>query len=171
MDQDQQVLSMQAQINTLQEQLNLASQAVAQANQAYQNLSVNSPHLKHGSPNKFTGSNSRSWLKSIDNIFEAQNGMLTNDQKIKYAVSYKARDGLQWWELSTIHGQYIMNDEHFKQELLKYFEPINREINERRNLNALKQMGRFASVRAYNREFSKWLLLVPSMTAAEQIFH
>ena len=35
MDQDQQMLSMQAQINTLQEPLNLASQAVAQANQAY----------------------------------------------------------------------------------------------------------------------------------------
>lgn len=171
MDQDQQMLSMQAQINTLQEQLNLASQAVAQANQAYQNLSVNSPNLKHGSPDKFTGSNSRSWLKSIYNIFEAQNGMVTDDQKIKYAVSYMAGDGLQWWELSTIHGRNIMNYEHFKQELLKYFENINREINARRNLNALKQMGRFASVRAYNHEFSKWLLQVPSMTPAEQIFH
>ena len=97
--------------------------------------------------------------------------MVTDDQKIKYAVSYMAGDGLQWWELSTIYGQNIMNYEHFKQELLKYFEPINRKINARRNINALKQMGRFASVRAYNHEFSKWLLHVPSMTPAEQIFH
>ena len=171
MESDDQMQAMQAQISSLQEQLNLASQAVAQANQAYQNLSVHSGQLRHGTPDKFTGLNARSWLKSIDNIFEAQNNILSDDRKIKYAVSYMSEDGLQWWELSTMHGQNIINYEHFKQELLKYFEPINRELNARRNLNTLKQMGKFTAVRAYNQEVSKWLLQVPSMTAPEQIFH
>ena len=70
-----------------------------------------------------------------------------------------------------MHGQQILNFNHFKQELLKYFEPINRELNARRNLNTLKQMGNFTAVRSYNHEFSKWLLQVPTMSTPEQIFH
>ena len=96
MDSDDQLQAMQAQMNTLQEQLNMASEAVAQANQAYHDLSVNSKYLKHGSPDKFTGSNPRSWLNSIKNIFKTKNNMLSEEQKIKYAVSYMAGDGLQW---------------------------------------------------------------------------
>ena len=38
-------------------------------------------------------------------------------------------------------------------------------------LSDLKQMGKLTLVRDYNREFSRWLLQIPSMTAAEQIFH
>ena len=49
-----------------------------------------------------------------------------------------------------MHGQQILNFNHFKQELLNYFEPINRELNARRNLNTLKQMGNFTAVRSYN---------------------
>ena len=134
MDSNDQMQAMQAQISSLQEQLNLTSQAVAQAYKAYQNLYVHSGQLSHGTPDKFTGLNGRSWLKSIDNIFEAQNIILSDDRKIKYAVSYMEY-GLQWWELSTMHGQKIINYEHFKQELLKYFQPTNRELDARLNLN------------------------------------
>ncbi|CDF37989.1 unnamed protein product [Chondrus crispus] len=38
-------------------------------------------------------------------------------------------------------------------------------------LSDLKQMGKLTLVREYNREFSRWLLQIPSMTSAEQIFH
>ncbi len=59
----------------------------------------------------------------------------------------------------------------FQQEILNYFEPVNRELTARKMLSELKQMGKLTIVRDYNREFSKWLLQIPSMTAAEQIFH
>jgi len=79
--------------------------------------------------------------------------------------------GLEWWELVTLNGTTITDYPMFQQEILNYFEPVNRELTARKMLSELKQMGKLTIVRDYNREFSKWLLQIPSMTAAEQIFH
>ncbi len=38
-------------------------------------------------------------------------------------------------------------------------------------MNALRQMGAFNTVTAYNKEFSKWLLQVATMAVEEQVFH
>ncbi len=47
----------------------------------------------------------------------------------------------------------IQTFENFKTEILKHFEPVNREINARKALSALKQMGAYSSITAYNAEF------------------
>ena len=79
--------------------------------------------------------------------------------------------GLEWWELLSLNGDPPVTFKEFKEKLLEHFEPVNRERNARRMLNELRQMGKFSTIRAYNQEFSKWLLQVPSMTVAEQLFH
>ncbi len=92
--------------------------------------------------------------------------------KIKCAVSYLTDEKLQWWELSTINNTvYIISFDQFSEEILKYFEPISKIPNARKAINALKQMGAFNSIPAYNKEFSKCLLQVPAMAVEEQIFH
>ncbi len=63
-------------------------------------------------------------------------------KKIQYAISYLSDDGLQCWELVNINNQiYIQTFENFKTEILKYFEPVNREVNARKALCALKTNG------------------------------
>ncbi len=79
---------------------------------------------------------------------------------------------MQWWELVNLNNQFnITTFEAFQVELLKYFEPVNREVNARKALSSLKQMGVFNSISAYNAEFTKWLLQIPTMANDEQIFH
>ncbi len=50
-------------------------------------------------------------------------------------------------------------------------EPVDREINARKALSNLKQMGVLNAISSYNAEFSKWLLHVPTMARDEQSFH
>ncbi len=38
-------------------------------------------------------------------------------------------------------------------------------------MNALKQMGNFSKISEYNKEFSKYLLQIPTKAQAEQCFH
>ena len=80
-------------------------------------------------------------------------------------------EGLQWWELLSINNRNIETFTEFKVETLNYFEPVNRELRARKTLSNLKQIGSLNAARAYNKEFSKWLLQIPTMTPAEQIFH
>ena len=81
-------------------------------------------------------------------------------------------NALQWWELVHIdESTEIKTYAEFEKELLTYFEPVNRELNARKMLRNLKQMGKCEMVKIYNREFSKWLLQIPTMTSAEPIFN
>ena len=168
MEPNQEILEqMQNQINALQQQLMAATEA-------FVNLGANMPNgsMKAGNPEKFKGQNARAWLQSVQNVFDAQANMPNDQRKINYAVSYMAGEGLQWWELIKIDPSIqIITWERFMEELLNYFEPVNREQNARKTLSSLKQMGRFNSVHAYNKEFSKWLLQIPSMAVSEQLFH
>ncbi len=87
-------------------------------------------------------------------------------------MSYLSEDGLQWWKLLNINKDInITTFEDFNEEILKYFEPVNREVNARKALSALKQMGNYSQISAYNAKFSKWLLQVPSMTEDNRLFH
>ena len=106
----------------------------------------------------------------MENYFAAD-PYITDERKIKFAVCYLSADGLQWWELTALQNNIPSTFSIFKEELLKHFEPINRELNARRILNSLKQMGRLNTIRSYNQEFMKWLLQIPTMQNAEQIFH
>jgi len=166
-NQNDALLAMQNQINALQNQL-------AQANQAVLNLTAQnfqSP-LKSGRPDKFDGKNARAWLHSLENIFNIQNSNISEEQKMQNAISYLADDGLEWWQLLKINPDVAINTfQDFGNELLKYFEPVNRELNARKNMNMLKQMGNFSKISEYNKEFTKYLLQIPTMAQAEQIFH
>ena len=138
------------------------------------NLSSSSslrPQLKTGNPEKLGGDNARSWLKSLDNIFRNQNTEPDDRAKIKYAVGYMTGAGLQWWESVTLNGTTITSYRDLQRELLNYFEPVNCDLTARRMPRNLKQMGKLTLVREYNKEFSKWLLQIPTMTPAEQISH
>ncbi len=105
--------------------------------------------------------NVSSWLISLQNIFESQNVVRSEAQKVQYAISYPSDDGLQWWKLVKINSQKnIQTFECNKTEILKYVEPVNREVNARKALSALKQMSAFSSITPYNAECSKWLLQV-----------
>ena len=99
--------------------------------------------------------NVRNWIKSLENVFDAQRTPLNEEQKIKYAVSYMTGEGLQWWELLTINSRNIEKLTEFKAEMLNYFEPVNRELTARKTLSNLKQMSSLNAMRAYNKEFSK----------------
>lgn len=159
-------MQMQAEIANLQQQL-------VAANQAYNNITTTTNHssMRAGKPEKFNGKNARSWLKSIRTVFETQNIPPNEEQKIKYAVSYMSGDGLHWWELVLLNKVELDSFDIFEKEMLKHFEPVNRELTARKVLSDLKQMGKFNTVRAYNREFSRWLLQIPTMDPAERIFH
>ncbi len=166
-NQNDALLDMQNQISALQNQLALANQAVVNLT-AQNNQSI----LKSAKPEKFNGKNARAWLHSLENIFNTQNGSVSEQQKIQYAISYLTDDGLEWWQLLQINPEIVINTFHdFGNELLKYFEPVNRELNARKNMNALKQMGNFSRISEYNKEFTKYLLQIPNMAQAEQIFH
>ena len=129
------LMAMQNQINALQNQLALANQAVVNLSAQNQTNS-----LKSGRPNKFNGKNARAWLHSLENIFNIQNGNLSEEQKIQYAISYLTDDGLEWWQLLQINPDININSFHdFGNELLKYFEPVNRELNARKNIYNFKK--------------------------------
>lgn len=173
--QEEQMQQLQNEISNLQHQLGQANHNLNIANQAYTTLSNRNENqnnsLKIGRPDKFDGKYARSWVKSLDNVFAWHHTGLSEDAKLKYAVSYLTGAGLQWWELVTLNNTEIHTFNDFKTKLLEHFEPINRELNARKMLSELKQMGKFNTVRNYNQEFSRWLLQVPSMTPAEAIFH
>ena len=165
------IQQLQAEIGSLQSKLQQTGQALTQANQAYAAVTAHTKSLRVGKPDKFSGTNVRSWSKSLENVFDAESSPLSEQQKLKYAVSYMTGEGLQWWELLTINNRNIETFTEFKVEMLNYFEPENRELTARKTLSNLKQMGSLNAVRAYNKEFSKWLPQIPTMAPAEQIFH
>ncbi len=128
------------------------------------NLSTKSNSLRTARPENVNGRNVRSRLTSIQKLIETAKTAPTEEQKTKFAVSYLIGDGLQWWELININKHNsIYSFEDFKRELLKNFEPVHREINAKKALSNLKQMGELNSISSYNAEFSKWLLQVPTM--------
>lgn len=159
-------------INQLQNQINELQNNLVQAQQAILNLVNENNGLKSAKPEKFSGNNVRTWLKSISNVFANQAINVSDAHKIKFAVSYLGGEGLQWWELVNINPEInIQTFEEFGEEMIKYFEPVNREVNARKAMNVLKQMGPFTRIREYNQEFIKYVLQVPSMSSEEQIFH
>ena len=162
-----QIAQLQNNLHSVQQQaLNIAS-ANANSNANFAN-SV----LKIAKPEKFYGKNARMWIKSLQNIIDAQNSQISEHDKIKYAVSFLTGDGLQWWELVNINPEININTfQEFCDKLLEYFEPVNREFNARKAMNSLKQMGKFSKIRDYNKKFTEYLLQVPSMTIDEQLFH
>ena len=157
--------------NNLQNQLNNQNNQITQQinNQMSQNSSSG---LKFGRPNKYSNKNTRAWLQSIQNIFELQRNDPSEDEKIKYAISFLNEEGLEWWDLMNKNSNIKINTfAQFSHEMMNYFEPVNRELNARKILNNLKQMGKFSKISEYNKEFTKYLLQIPSMTMDEAIFH
>ncbi len=121
-------------IQNLQNAVAELHQQLQNASQAFMNLSTKNNSLRTARPENFNGRNVRSWLKSIQNVIETEKTAPTEEQKIKFAVNYVSGDGLQWWELININKHNSINTfEDFKRELLKYFEPVNREINARKS--------------------------------------
>jgi len=91
--------------------------------------------MKVAKPDKFEGKNVRSWLKSLDNIFESQPTNPTDSQKWTYAVSVLKGEALDWWELiENDESVDINNYQNFYDQLLEYFEPVNKSLNARRTL-------------------------------------
>ncbi len=167
------ITAMQAQIAELQQQLANAHNAfnnLANNNPVNQNANANQSVLKLSKPEKFDGKHVRSWLVSLENIFNSTNQQLTDENKIKYAISFMIGNALQWHELMKHQNKEFQNFDEFKNELLNYFEPVNREDNARKVLNSLKQFGKYNAVSSYNQEFSRWLLQIPGISLAEQMF-
>ena len=161
-----------AQVQALQQQLqqsNQMLQAVLANNLNNANHNLNNG-LKVSKPDKFTGKNVRSWISSLENIFGVNGQNSTEQQKIQYAISFMADDAIQWWELMKLNEVELETFEEFKERLLEYFEPVNRENNARQRLSTLKQNGKYNAVAQYNQEFSKWLLKIPDMSVSDQLF-
>ena len=125
---------MQAEINPLQSQLQQTGQALTRANQSYAAETAHMKPLRIGKPDTFNATNVWSWIKSLENVFDAQNALLSNQQKLKYSVSYMTGEGLQLWELRTINNQNIETFADFKIEIVKYFEPVDRELTARKTV-------------------------------------
>ena len=180
MNPEVQFATMQAEIASLQQQLVQTNEALSSANNTINSMQqvqqqnqvvVPQNNLKCGKPDKFDGTEPRSWLVSLENIFDAAIQNIDDVQKIKYAVSFMTGNALQWWEMIKLNETMFESYESFKEKLLEYFEPVNREEHARKILSSLKQMGKFNSISAYNQEFSKYLLQVPDMAINEQLFH
>lgn len=45
------------------------------------------------------------------------------------------KEGLQWWELRSIQLETVDRSTKFKEELMKYFQPVNKELNTRKIKN------------------------------------
>ena len=91
--------------------------------------------LKTAKPKKFSGKNVRAWIKSLENVFSTQTNVPNEEQMLNYAISFMSGDGLQWWELACLDLQNpIMSFADFKEKILHYFEPANRELNARKML-------------------------------------
>ena len=65
-------------------------------------------------------------------MFDAENLRLSEQKKLKYAVSCMNGEGLEWWDLLTINNQIIETFTEFKVQMLNYFEPVNRELTARK---------------------------------------
>lgn len=176
------IAQLEAKINELHQQIsnqnnNLQNQLSNQNNQIQQQINDQISHnsslgLKFGTPNKYNNKNTRAWLQSIQNIFELQRTEPSEDEKIKYAISFLNEEGLEWWDLMNKNSNIQINTfAQFSHEIMNYFEPVNRELNARKILNNLKQMGKFSKISDYNKEFTKYLLQIPSMAIDEAIFH
>ena len=63
--------NLQNQINVLSQQLNQANLSNQQLLAAVQN-SVGESRLKTAKPEKFSGTNVRAWIKSLENVFSSQ---------------------------------------------------------------------------------------------------
>lgn len=165
------LLELQNRINILSQQMNQVMQVNNHLSNALNQNMHNTDALKIGKPEKFSGKYARSWLQSLENIFSNVNETTSEEKKIKYAVSFMTGQALEWWELININDEINIDSFNiFKKLLLEYFEPANKELNARRILSSIKQMGKLYSVTNYNREFTKWLLQVPTMSLEEQIF-
>ncbi len=93
-------------------------------------------------------------------------------KKIKYTLSYLPDDGFQWWETVNLNNQVnIATFKSFQIELLKFFEPVNMEVNARETLSSWEQTGALNPISAFNAEVTKLLLQIPTMANDEQILH
>ena len=88
------IQQLQAEIGSLQSKLQQTGQALTQANQAYAAVTAHTKSLRVGKPDKFSGTNVRSWIKSLENVFDAESSPLSEQQKLRYAVSYMTGEGL-----------------------------------------------------------------------------
>lgn len=128
--------------------------------------------MQVGKPEKFSGYHARSWLMSLENVFNSVRSTPSETAKISYAISFMKGAALEWWDLVRNSTSIVVEDfDSFKRELLAHFEPVNRDETAREKLRSIRQMGKLNRIKDYNREFSHWLLLIPSMDIQEQIFH
>ena len=100
------------------------------------------------------------------------NNLLCNtllpSRSLPFSLSPHLRNPLQ---LACLDLQSpIMSFTDFKEKLLLYFEPANRELGAGKLQSNLKQFGKFNTVRAFNKEFARWLLQARSIDSAERLF-
>lgn len=98
---------MQDQINILQPQVLNANQMVSRASNAYQNLASFPTVLDVLKPDKFCEKNVRSWLQRISSYSAAQRVELTEQNKLRFVISYVSGEGLQCWEVLTLQHIFI----------------------------------------------------------------
>jgi hypothetical protein len=63
---------------------------------------IYSPLIRFSKPEKFTGKSTDSnevekWIVDMDNLLVAQGNLLTESQKMAYAVGFLAEVALTWW--------------------------------------------------------------------------
>lgn len=162
---------MQEQIKILQQLVLSANQMIAQTSNAYENLTSSQIVLDVMKPDKFHRKNVGSWLQSLDNYFPAQRVELSDRNGLGFAVGYMYGGGLQWWELLSLQHISINTYLSLKEKLLHHFKPVNREVNSRKRFNQTKQMDKYRNMEFHNYEFSRYILKIPTMATAEQIFH
>lgn len=176
---------MHSRIQSLEQQLAATTQSLGNVTHALESANTQLTTLQNrnpgssqgdlmqvGKPEKFSGHNARSWLMSLENVFNSVQCMPSEHSKISYAISFMKGAALEWWDLVRNSTSIVVEDfDSFKRELLAHFEPVNREETAREKLRSIRQMGRLNRMKDYNREFSHWLLLIPAMDIQEQIFH
>jgi hypothetical protein len=68
---------------------------------------MHSPFLRFPKPEKFTGKSTDSnevenWIFAMENLFAAQGNLLTESQKMAFAVGLLAEDAMTWWLVEKI---------------------------------------------------------------------
>jgi hypothetical protein len=172
----QQIVEAQAQINALNAQLAAAQQAAQAAQEAAPAAPAAPPPPPHGAklalPAPFRGSDEKhvqvqAWLFSLNLYFRAA-GIVSERQKIDYAVCLFQGHASQWYRLQCLRsttGEPYDTWDDLQQALEKQFTPVNSEKRARDRLATLRQT---TSVRRYIQDFTNTCLEIPDLHPTEQ---
>ena len=163
----QQFSNAEAQVSNLHNELNATRNELLATKNAMETIqsSSGSSSIKPKKPDSFNGKGSiRSWITHVSNYV----GNDQNPQALTVAISYLQGAAHEWWlgYSKTEEGNQVTTWPQLQQALIGRFETLNKIKIARDKLARWRQV---KDVPAYNEDFQKILLDIPTITVEEQL--